>query len=121
MQDIFELAAIELKNSQRFSELPAGVVVTGGGSLIKGTKELAEEILGLEVNLGLPRGLSGGLSKEVESPIYATGVGLILHRARTMDSIEKLPLGTKGKKSSGKPEVSIKGLLVKVKTWFDEL
>jgi cell division protein FtsA len=121
MQDIFELAAIELKNSQIFSELPAGVVVTGGGSLIKGTKELAEEILGLEVNLGLPRGLSGGLSKEVESPIYATGVGLILHRAKTMDSSEKIPMGTKGKKVSGKSDVSIKGLLVKVKTWFDEL
>jgi cell division protein FtsA len=121
MQDIFELAAIELKNSQIFNELPAGVVVTGGGSLIKGTRELAEEILGLEVNLGLPRGLSGGLSKEVESPIYATGVGLILHRARTMDNEDKLPLGTKSKKATHKSEVSLKSLLIKVKTWFDEL
>ena len=55
MQDIFELAAIELKNSQIFNELPAGVIVTGGGSLIRGTKELAEQILGLEVNLGITK------------------------------------------------------------------
>ena len=57
MQDIFELSAIEIQNSQIAKELHAGVVITGGGSLIKGTKELAEKILGMEVNLGIPTGL----------------------------------------------------------------
>ena len=39
--------------------------------------------------MALPRGLSGGLSKEVESPIYATGVGLILHRAKELNTFDK--------------------------------
>ena len=83
MRDIFELSSIEIRNSQMHNELHAGIVITGGGSLIKGTRELAQEILGTEVNLGFPRGLSGGLIKEVESPIYATGVGLVLYRMKT--------------------------------------
>ena len=120
MQDIFELAAIEIRNSQIQNELHAGVVITGGGSLIKGTKELAEEILGMEVNLGIPTGLTGGLIKEVESPIYATGVGLILHRIKSMNAgVETF------EKSSGsskkRSHLTAKGLFSKIKTWFDEL
>ena len=118
MQDIFELAAIELKNSQIFDELPAGVIITGGGSLIKGTKELAEQILGLEVNLGSPRGLSSGLSKEVESPIYATGVGLILHRAKQLNTFDKI---VKRNKNSVRPTLNAKSIFKTVRNWFDEL
>lgn len=118
MQDIFELAAIELKNSQIFDELPAGVIITGGGSLIKGTKELAEQILGLEVNLGSPRGLSSGLSKEVESPIYATGVGLILHRAKQLNTFDKI---VKRNKNSARPMLNAKSIFKTVRNWFDEL
>ncbi|MFA5011987.1 MAG: cell division protein FtsA [Ignavibacteria bacterium] len=118
MQDIFELAAIELKNSQIYDELPAGVIITGGGSLIKGTKELAEQILGLEVNLGSPRGLSSGLSKEVESPIYATGVGLILHRAKQLNTYDKI---LKKSRTTGRPKLTAKSIFNTVRNWFDEL
>lgn len=118
MQDIFELSAIEIRNSQIMNELHAGVVITGGGSLIKGTKELAEDILGMEVNLGIPTGLSGGLIKEVESPIFATGVGLILHRIKTMDEVNRMTSYEKGK--AGK-KLSPKDLILKIKRWFDEL
>lgn len=121
MQDIFELAAIELKNSQIYNELPAGVIITGGGSLIKGTKELAEQILGLEVNLGLPRGLSGGLSKEVESPIYATGVGLILHRAKEINLSNKSFSKTRNLKTASREKVTAKSIFTTVRKWFDEL
>ena len=56
MEEIFELAAMEIENSQIADELPAGIIITGGGSLIKGSKELAENILGKDVTLGSPRG-----------------------------------------------------------------
>ena len=118
MQDIFELSAIEIKNSQIYNELHAGVVITGGGSLIKGTKELAEEILGTEVNLGIPTGLSGGLIKEVESPIFATGVGLILHRIKSMDDANHvMPY----EKSRSRRKLTPKDFIFKIKRWFDEL
>ncbi|HEX2788451.1 MAG TPA: cell division protein FtsA [Ignavibacteria bacterium] len=118
MTDIFELAAIEIKNSQIQNELHAGVVVTGGGSLIKGTKELAEQILGTEVNLGIPTGVSGGLIKEVESPIFATGVGLILHRIKTLNDINNLGLKKPTRK---KVPMNAKTIFTKIKAWFDEL
>jgi cell division protein FtsA len=118
MQDIFELSAIEIKNSQIHNELHAGVVITGGGSLIKGTKELAEEILGTEVNLGIPTGLSGGLIKEVESPIFATGVGLILHRIKSMEDVNHVATYEKGKP---RKKLTPKDFILKIKRWFDDL
>lgn len=118
MQDIFELSAIEIQNSQISKELHAGVVITGGGSLIKGTKELAEDILGMEVNLGIPTGLTGGLIKEVENPIFATGVGLVLHRLKTMNDINKF---SEIKRNRRRKALTLPGIFKKVKEWFDEL
>lgn len=115
MQDIFELSAIEIDNSQISKELHAGIVLTGGGSLIRGTKELANEILGMEVNLGTPSGLRGGMAKEVENPIYATAVGLVLHKIKTLDEISKINKVSKVRKRQGL------GVFDKVKQWFDEL
>lgn len=115
MQDIFELSAIEIQNSQIAKELHAGVVITGGGSLTKGTKELAEKILGMEVNLGIPTGLTGGLIKEVENPIFATGVGLVLHRLKSMNDVNTIKRRKKGQ------TLTLKGIFEKVKAWFDEL
>lgn len=53
----------------------SGVVLTGGTSLLRGIRELAGDIIGLPVRIGLPEGVAGkGL---VNSPVYATGVGLV--------------------------------------------
>jgi len=118
MEEIFELAAIEIRNSQIHNELHAGVVITGGGSLIKGTKELAESILGMDVSLGIPTGLSGGLIKEVESPIFATGVGLVLHRLKAINDMQHTPYQI----ASDKPApFDIKKIISGIKRWFDNL
>jgi cell division protein FtsA len=71
-------------------------------------------VLGTEVNLGIPTDIGGGLIKEVESPIYATGIGLILHRIKYLDNKRSL---TKGKRK--KP--GFNSILQRVKQWFDEL
>jgi len=112
MEELFVLAAQEIKRSGIENYLPAGVVITGGGSLLKGTRELAQQVLGTEVNLGIPTELAGGLIKEVESPIYATGLGLILHRLKYFDQRIK---------AKGKKKIEIKNILLRVKQWFDEL
>ena len=82
VEEILEFVAIEIKRSGYGRHLSAGVVLTGGGALIPGTAELAEDILGLEARIGRPLGLKGGLASEVQSPKYATGVGLVLYAAR---------------------------------------
>jgi cell division protein FtsA len=116
MEERFVLAAQEIKRSGIENYLPAGVVITGGGSLLKGTRELAHQVLGTEVNLGIPTEIGGGLIKEVESPIYATGIGLILHRLKYLDQKRASIKKGKGKKKPG-----FKNILLRVKQWFDEL
>ena len=68
-------------------EKELGVVVTGGTSIMEGVPELAEGIFDQPVRRGVPIGI-GGMAEVVESPIYATGVGLALYGARTRASGE---------------------------------
>jgi cell division protein FtsA len=61
--------------------IPAGVILTGGSSILEGVPELTEQIFNLPVRRGIPTGI-GGLVDLVSSPIYATGVGLVLYGSR---------------------------------------
>jgi len=80
MEEIFGLAAKEIKRSDYGDVLGAGVVLTGGGSLLKGAEVLAEEVFNLPATLGIPKGFSG-LTAAASSPIFATGVGLVFFGA----------------------------------------
>lgn len=78
MEEIFSLAVKEIKRSEFGEKLSAGVVLTGGGSLIEGSVQLAEEIFGLPTRIGLPQGITG-MVESTSSPIFATGIGLVLY------------------------------------------
>jgi cell division protein FtsA len=56
------------------------VVLTGGGAMLDGAIDLAESVFKLPVRLGKPAGVTG-LTDMVKSPMYATGVGLVLYGA----------------------------------------
>ncbi len=81
MQEIFEHVRKEIVKSGHEDLLASGLVLTGGATLLEGTVELAEEVLGLPARRGIPRGI-GGLVDVVKTPAYATGVGLVLYGAR---------------------------------------
>lgn len=81
VEEIFTLVARELSKAGLHDAATAGVVVTGGTSIMEGVPELAEQVFDLPVRLGAPSAL-GGLADVVRSPIYATGVGLALWGAR---------------------------------------
>jgi cell division protein FtsA len=57
------------------------VVITGGSTLLSGMGEMAEEVLGVPVRRGLPKGI-GGLVDVVRSPQFATAVGLVIYGAQ---------------------------------------
>jgi cell division protein FtsA len=78
VEEIFTLAGKEVRKNHFADLLGAGVVLTGGSSLLPGAVELAEQIFEMPVRRGIPSGLSG-LMENVRDPRYATGVGLILH------------------------------------------
>jgi cell division protein FtsA len=81
VRETFEMIGHELARTRLMELLTSGVVITGGTSLLPGMVEIAEEVLGLPVRLGIPRGV-GGLMDVVKSPIYATAVGLVLYGAK---------------------------------------
>lgn len=76
VEEIFTLVNREIIKSGFEDLIASGVVITGGSSILPGMPELAEQIFNLPVRRGLPQGI-GGLTDVVNSPIYATGVGLV--------------------------------------------
>jgi len=74
--EIFELVDRELEKSGYKDLITSGIVLTGGCSLLRGIKEKAEEKIGLPVRIGYPRLKN---LDTLNSPIYATAVGLILY------------------------------------------
>ncbi len=78
VEEIFTLVRNEIIRSGYEDILASGIVITGGSSLMEGMPELGEQIFNLPVRMGAPIGI-GGLVDVVNSPIHATGVGLILH------------------------------------------
>ena len=77
VEEIFTLVSRELVRSGFEDLLASGVIVTGGTTILEGLPELAEQVFHLPVRRGVPLHV-GGLVDVVSSPMYATGVGLIL-------------------------------------------
>ena len=76
VEEILTLAKREIQRSDYADFLSAGIVLTGGGAMLEGITELAEQIFDMPVKLGIPHGF-GGLVGLARSPIHATGIGLI--------------------------------------------
>lgn len=88
MEEIFELAYSEILRSGYEKKLGAGIVITGGTTLIRGTEDLAQEVFGKPVKIGMPSGVTySGLAPEIENPVYSTVVGLALYG---LDETEEL-------------------------------
>ena len=81
VEEIMTLAHKEILRSGFDELLTSGIVLSGGSVLLDGMSDLAEDIFGLPVRIGSPKGV-GGLVDVVNSPAYATGVGLVLYGAR---------------------------------------
>jgi cell division protein FtsA len=77
VEEMFDLVRREIMRTGYEGILAAGVVITGGTSMLEGILEAAERVLDLPVRRGVPNGV-GGLRDIVSNPMYATGVGLIL-------------------------------------------
>lgn len=81
VEEIFEHIRQEIIRSGYWDSLAAGVVLTGGATIMEGIPEMAEAVLELPARRGMPRGV-GGLTDVVKSPAYATGVGLVRYGAQ---------------------------------------
>jgi cell division protein FtsA len=80
-EEILTLVHHEVGKTEYSSLIASGIILTGGSVLLEGMPELAEQIFNLPVRRGTPIGI-GGLVDLVNSPMYATGVGLVLYGSR---------------------------------------
>jgi cell division protein FtsA len=81
-EEICQMAFTEIRRSGFDRSLNSGVVLTGGGGILEGMAEIAEQIFDMPVRRGTPSGI-GGLVDVVASPVYSTAVGLVLQGYRS--------------------------------------
>jgi cell division protein FtsA len=90
VEEIFSLIQREAVKSGYQDLLASGIVITGGSTILEGMPELAEFIFDMPVKRGLPIGV-GGLKDVVNSPKFATGVGLLKYAVRKNAVRSKFP------------------------------
>jgi cell division protein FtsA len=100
VEEIFSLAARGLAQAGLQDAATAGVVMTGGATIMDGVPELAEATFDLPVRRGIPKWV-GGLYDQVESPVFAAAVGLTLYAARQDRQPRSLPRGRAGEAIPG--------------------
>jgi cell division protein FtsA len=96
VQEFLMLVRDELRRAGLESQIPAGIILTGGGAKLRGLVELAEHVFKLPVRVAAPRGLAE-MSEEVSQPEYSTAVGLVLYGARTRRLAGARPSGWTGR------------------------
>ena len=80
-EEIFHQLWDEVRRAGYENSLHSGIVLTGGGSLLDGMPEIADQIFDLPIRRGCPVGV-GGLTDHVNNPAFATAVGLVMYAHR---------------------------------------
>ena len=78
LEEIFSLILGSIKNSDLLNSIPAGIVLTGGGSLTINAKEICSKIIPLPVRIAQPPQV-GGIVDEILNPAYCSSIGLLLN------------------------------------------
>jgi len=78
MEEILEFVLFEIKSSGYERKLAAGIVVTGGGAMLKHLPQLVMLTTGMDCRIGTPNEHLAGNDDELKNPLYATGVGLVM-------------------------------------------
>jgi cell division protein FtsA len=124
MEEIVELVHYEILNSGYSKKLIAGIVVTGGGAQLKHVKQLFEYITAMDTRIGYPTEhlASTNSIENLTSPMYSTGIGLVLKGFESMEKGGKVmepassgKIRTHGEKNRGQ---IFETLLKKGAAWF---
>jgi cell division protein FtsA len=109
IEELYGLVLSELRRSGFEEMIGSGIVLTGGSAKMEGMIDLAEEVFHMPVRLGVPQYV-GGLTGVIHNPIYATGVGLVLHGARTREH--------KYYADHMRPNNGMRGVIGRARSWF---
>jgi cell division protein FtsA len=102
MEEIIEMVHAEIYHSGYGDKLAGGIVITGGGSQLQFVGQLFEYMIGMDARIGFPNEHLGKSKMEIiKSPMYATGVGLVLTGFCAIDDRENRYMEIS---NDGKPE-----------------
>ena len=123
-KEIIDLVYHEIKVSGYENKLMTGIVLTGGGAQIRNLKQFVAFVTGKETRIGYPNEHLGSESKdEVVSPMYATGVGLVLkgfeHADYAKTPATAIDLDNEAENTIETDRDTV-GVLDKIKDWFTE-
>jgi cell division protein FtsA len=88
MHELFSLVKKEILKSGHYNLLPAGIVLSGGGSLFSGCDYLCRTVTGMPTRIGAPIGLPG-LPDQIKAPLHSTAVGLVLYGSKAHKRAEQ--------------------------------
>jgi len=115
VEEIFSLVNREIIRSGYEDKIASGVVITGGSTILEGMPELAEQVFNLPVRRGLPQSI-GGLVDVVKTPVYSTGVGLVIYGSKNVHSPDR---GFPGGSGDTEENIFIR-VTRRMKEWFNE-
>ena len=105
LEEIFELVNYEIQKAKADNQLIAGIVLTGGGAMMRHIQQLAEFKTGLEVRIGYPNEhLNQTKMKELSSPMYSTSIGIVIETIARMEHDEYLQESVETEKLRTKSE-----------------
>jgi cell division protein FtsA len=114
MDEIFDLVQREISTAGYAGKLSAGIVLTGGAAALQGTAELASDVFGAGVRVGVPTENLTGLADSVEAPRFSTVVGLAQYGANRI----ALGAGTSARRM--KVGTGMAGAVERVKFWLQD-
>ncbi len=120
-EEIIEHVYFEIKNSGYENKLIAGIVLTGGGALLKHIAQLTEFMTGKDTRIGYPNEhLAEGTSEELASPTYSTGIGLVIEGFERFD-LENRPPSTNATQQERAETIikNEKSFFQKIQDFFD--
>lgn len=111
MEEIIEHVFYEIRSSGFEKKIIAGIVITGGGATLKHVPQLFEYVTGMDTRIGFPNEHLAKGAEEVTSPVYATGVGLVLramkaHERDLVPELKEEKVTEEEKKEPEKPPIS---------------
>ncbi len=118
MEEIIEHSYFEIKNSGYEKKMIAGIVLTGGGAMLKHLRQLVEYMTGMDTRIGYPNEHLAKGAEDISSPIYATSVGLVIKGLEHFEKQKsKSTVTTHSKKTRGN---FFDNLFNKSKQWFED-
>jgi len=115
--EIFDHVMREIENAGYGGKLSAGIVLSGGAAALTGVRELASDVFGTGVRVGIPSENLSGLVDAVEAPRFSTAVGLVQYGANRMALGAAAP-GARRLPALNAPNVD--KLAQRVKTWLQD-